>query len=48
MDESLEDLPDPDSQLLHSARHGDVTAVKGLIDRWRKGEMTMNINCKGL
>ena len=47
MDESLEGLPDPDSQLLHSTRHGDLVAVKGLIDRWKAGDMTMNVNCKG-
>ena len=47
MDESIEDQPDPDTQLLHSARHGDVKAVRGLIDRWTNKEISMDINCKG-
>lgn len=34
--------------LLYSARHGEVSVVKGLLDAKRENKLTLDINCKGL
>ena len=45
MDDSLED--DAENQLLHSSRNGEIDAVKQLLDRKKRGEIKLDIDCKG-
>lgn len=33
--------------LLYSARHGELSVVKALLQAREKGELTLDINCKG-
>nr|XP_034832356.1 oxysterol-binding protein-related protein 1-like [Maniola hyperantus] len=36
-----------EESLLYSARHGELTVVKALLDEKREGKLTLDINCKG-
>lgn len=33
--------------LLYSARHGELSVVKALLDAKNEGKLTLDINCKG-
>ncbi|XP_059051271.1 oxysterol-binding protein-related protein 1-like [Achroia grisella] len=46
---SQEDLPGMEAQesLLYSARHGELSVVKALLQASSDGKLTLNINCKG-
>lgn len=36
-----------EESLLYSARHGELSVVKALLDAKKEGKLTLDINCKG-
>jgi hypothetical protein len=34
-------------RLLTAARNGEITVVKDLTDKLKRGEITLDVNCKG-
>lgn len=36
-----------EESLLYSARHGELTVVKALLEARREGKLTLNIDCRG-
>ena len=46
LSESEEDM-DSEERLLYAARNGEVKTVSMLIEKSSKGEIELNINCKG-
>ncbi|CAG4953960.1 unnamed protein product [Colias eurytheme] len=36
-----------EESLLYSARHGEISVVKALLEAKKEGKLTLNINCKG-
>ncbi|XP_044149396.1 oxysterol-binding protein-related protein 1 isoform X3 [Bufo gargarizans] len=38
---------EPEEKLLHDARNGNLDGVRALLEGYRKGQITVNIDCKG-
>lgn len=47
--EGSPDSPGLEAQesLLYSARHGELSVVKALLEAKSKGKLTLDVNCKG-
>ncbi|XP_069813793.1 oxysterol-binding protein-related protein 1 isoform X2 [Dendropsophus ebraccatus] len=38
---------EPEEQLLHNARNGNLDGVRTLLDGYKEGKLTINLDCKG-